>query len=52
MTREYKKMCKICKHKHDSMEINEKGYCLHCVEELYWLAKQAEEEFGVKLEGK
>jgi hypothetical protein len=44
------KKCKFCKNC-DAINANSKGVldrCDHCAEELYWLAKDAEKEFGVK----
>ena len=37
-------MCKACKHKHE--DVNDNGYCFSCAEEIYWLMKDAEIEFG------
>jgi hypothetical protein len=44
------KKCKFCKNC-EAVNANAKGVvdrCDHCMEELYWLAKDAEAEFGGK----
>lgn len=44
------KKCKFCKNC-EAVNENAKGVidrCNHCAEEIYWLMKDAQKEFGVK----
>lgn len=44
------KKCKFCK-ECEAVNANPKGVidrCNHCAEEMFWLMKDAQQEFGVK----